>query len=116
MSKEKRNTCPVPRGILCIIGGKEEKTSDDRQEKGDELNESEDKQRMEVLERFVKEIGKPSAVIEVVTTATGKPDETFKEYQKSFKELGVGEVGHIHHKTRKEVLEDDLAARLEAAD
>lgn len=47
------NDCPVPRGTLFIIGGKE-----DKGETVEELNEEEKKSRLEVLGKFIELTGK----------------------------------------------------------
>lgn len=103
------NTCPVPNGILVIVGGKEDKDpyiSDD----------DSDKEPLEILKAFIKLIEKENPLVEVVTTASSVGDESFQDYKKVFEELNVTNVGHIHHDTRKEVLDSDLTERLNNAD
>src|SRR5207253_2731285 len=53
---------------------------------------------------------------EVITSASEESAESIREYKRVFKKLGIENIGHIHHKTRKEVLEDDLAQRIKDAD
>ena len=108
-----KNDCPQPNGILVIIGGKESK----------EQAEPENKQMphnftgQEILKRFIELIGKEYPVIEIVTSASNLVDESFKDYDKVFSELGIKKLGHIHHASRKEVLEDkELEERINAAD
>src|SRR3982751_3960112 len=102
------DTCPTPKGILVIIGGKEGKNSNS------DLEEGSDK-RLEVLETFVKLIKKDDPTIEVITSASEEGQESFEDYKKVFSQLNITKVGHIHHTVRKEVLEDDLASRVQQA-
>ncbi|MCW3094082.1 MAG: cyanophycinase [Ferruginibacter sp.] len=105
------NSCPIPSGILVIIGGKEDK--------GIQVDNPETKdqnERLEILKAFVKLTGKDKAVVEVITTASGSGDELFEDYKRAFGELGVPEPGHIHHKLRGDVLQEDLTDRLQNAD
>ena len=101
------NACPEPAGILVIIGGKE-----DKGDKAEEENET----REGVLKNFVALTEKENPCIEVVTSASSEGDEMFEDYKKVFEELKVKNIGHIHHKTRKEVLDDDLTERVNKAD
>lgn len=101
------NPCPVPQGILLVIGGKEDK--------GDSP-EDKDENRLAILKNFVQLTGKQDPNLELVTSASGEPDETFGDYQKVFEKLGVKCIAHIHHRERQEVLNDDLTDRVNNAD
>lgn len=102
MDENKNRECPVPKGILLIIGGSENKG-----EEADKEKETHDNfKRLEILKDFVKLIGKQEPMIEVITSASGSGDESFQEYKKVFKELKVKHVGHIHHNSRKEAMDD----------
>ena len=113
MSKESTNGCPVPEGILLISGGAENKGEEEAKGKETPSN----FHRLEVLKAFVQLTGRKDPIIEVITTASTEGDESFKDYQKAFKELKVGNVGHIHHNARIE-LNDDPAVmeRIKKAD
>ncbi|GAB2690994.1 cyanophycinase [Mucilaginibacter koreensis] len=110
---EIKNDCPVPNGILMIIGGAENK--------GDEAKNKERQPEaqtieMEVLNCFVTLLDKPNPHIEVITSASSsEPEETFKEYKAAFEKLGAGTVNHIHHDKREEVKLDEVQERLTAA-
>ena len=106
------NACPIPKGILVIIGGKEDK----RTEKETAQGKDEDKNRVEILKDFIQLTQKENPVVEVVTTASSEPDEMFADYEKVFKTLEPNTPGHIHHNSREEVLQDDLIERLQKAD
>jgi cyanophycinase len=112
-SRSKRdNRCPVPRGVLVVIGGKENKGNnnpDDKKKPPDFI-------RLQVLEAFRDVIDKKEPVVEVVTTASELPEEMFREYQAVFKEIGISKIGHIHHEKREDVLEDPMVERIKKAD
>jgi cyanophycinase len=108
---EHNNSCPVPNGILLIVGGHENKDG-----KAEKRVQEGDCNPREILENLVKLTGKEEPVIEVITSAGSDGEEYFKDYQKAFFELGVKQVGHIHHDKRREVLENDMLDRISAAD
>lgn len=105
------NECPVPNGILVIIGGKENKGEAPEKEL-----QRENFERLGILKLFVELIKKESAAIAVITTASSLPSEVFDDYKKAFTELGVQSLDHIHHDSREEVLKDDSADRIQKAD
>ena len=107
-----QNHCPVPGSVLIAIGGAENKGEDQPENKHKPGNFI----KLEVLQRMKDYTHKREPVIEVVTTASGEPSESFKAYQKVFSELGFGQVNQIHHDTRREVLADALLERLAVAD
>ena len=103
--------CPVPAGMLVIVGGKESKGEEpERQVKKENFV------KLDVLKTFVELIKKQDPIIEIVTSAGSEGKESFEEYKALFKELGVSKSGHIHHTTRKEVLDDALDERVQQAD
>lgn len=104
------NGYPVPKGTLLIIGGRENKGADDDRESRSGGG------KMEILQTFVKEIGKDDPLLEVITTPTSEPKEVFEEYKNAFAELGVTRINQIHHYKRKEILNDDLTERVRQAD
>jgi cyanophycinase len=107
------NNCPIPQGILLVIGGKESKSDDapENKEAPDGFTAE------EILKKFIELTGKTHPAIEIITTSSEVSNEVFNDYKKVFTELGVKKLGHIHHKVREEVLEDQsLEKRLEAAD
>ena len=112
MSKAKNKNCPVPAGKLLIIGGAENKGEEEVKKK----QTPSDFERLQVLKKFIELSGKKNPVVEIITSASNKGDDSFKEYKKAFDELNVTSVGHLHHTTRKEVLEDKgLLDRMEKA-
>src|SRR3954469_956803 len=98
MSKE----CPTPKGILVIIGGKENKGAEETEGRETPA----DFERLGILRSFVELTGKKNPIVEVITTASSEGDESFEEYRKVFEELKVEGIGHIHHNSREEVMSD----------
>src|SRR4051812_42121130 len=109
MAKE----CPVANGTLLIIGGKENKGA----EQPDGREAPGGFEPLDILKKFVELTHKKNPVIEVFTSASDEGKESFEEYRKVFEELKVESIGHIHHSTREEVLNDAGAVeRIEKAD
>jgi cyanophycinase len=111
VSNKLQNLCPVPKGTLLVIGGAESKG---------ELPASHEApdgyKPLEILKCFTELIRGSQPCIEIVTTASGEPVESFKQYKRLFKKLGIENVGHIHHNNRKEVVDDmDLENRVREA-
>src|SRR4051812_4224702 len=103
-TKNNRSDCPIPNGVLVMIGGKEDKG----QEAPENKQAPENFTGVEILKTFVELIGKDDPVIEVITSASSLAEGSFQDYNNVFSELGVKRINHIHHFTRKEVLESDL--------
>ena len=114
MKKAKDNNakeCPSPGGILVIIGGKESKDDAEPENKATPHNFA----GLEILKTFIELTGEKDPVIEVITTASSVGDESFSVYTKVFTELGVKNIGHIHHTSRQQVLDDNMGDRIAAA-
>lgn len=117
MARKNGNSCPVPKGVLVIIGGAEEKTLEKAEQEDDKREKENGHEEGAVLRKFVELMNRrESPLIEVVTTASGKPEESFADYKKIFGELGVRRVHHLHHNSRGEVLDDKLEKRVEEPD
>ncbi|GGH08920.1 cyanophycinase [Mucilaginibacter phyllosphaerae] len=101
---EKNNNCPVPTGTLLIIGGHESKDGPD------------DKNRPpEILKGFIDLMDRKDGVIEVITTASSVPEELFEDYRSAFVNLGVKNIGHIHHTSRLDAIKNNFEDRLNNA-
>jgi cyanophycinase len=99
---EHKNECPVPAGILVIIGGKESKgkqEAPDRETPAGFVT-------SDVLRTFAELTQKKYATIVIITSGSEEGQASFGEYKKVFNQLGHTAVSHIHHKLRQEVLED----------
>lgn len=113
MAERSISSCPVPRGVLLIIGGAENKGEGEAKKK----QTPSDFERLQVLKTFIALTGKENPVIEVFTSASSQGDESFEDYKKAFEELKISNLGHVHHNSRKEVIEDTaLLDRMEKAD
>jgi cyanophycinase len=105
---------PAPKGTLVVIGGAENKGQENLEKKQAPNNFT----GLEILRTFVELTRKENPVIEVITSASSVGDESFEDYNKVFTELGVKKIGHIHHKSRKEILDENaaLVERISRAD
>jgi cyanophycinase len=110
--KKKENHTPIPKGILVVIGGKENKGEEGPENK----KRPPDFIQLEVLQAFKDATHKKDPIVEVITTASTEGYESFMDYQKVFEKIGISNVGHIHHNTRQEVLNDPMTERINAAD
>lgn len=103
--------CPVPKGILLVIGGSEAKSESPEKEVQKNSDDT-----LEILKTFIKLTEKESPVVEVITSGSGEGAESFADYESVFRELGVSKIGHFHHNSREEVLNDNWRKRVEQAD
>jgi cyanophycinase len=99
---ENKTECPYPSGILVIIGGKESKGDDEASDR----KKPSGFVKSEILQAFAELSDKKYCNIQVVTSGSQEGETMFKEYKKAFNDLGHTAIGHIHHTTRQEVLED----------
>lgn len=111
MAKTSENSCPVPAGILLVIGGSESKGKEPENHEAPEGYHP-----LEILKCFTELLPGKDASIEVITSASGESEASIRQYKRAFKKLGIENLQHIHHKTRKEVLADDLEQRIKEAD
>lgn len=111
---KKQNTCPVPSGMLLIIGGAENKGEEEAKRK----QTPENFERLEILKKFIELTGKQQPVIEIITTGSSEGEEAFDDYKKAFEKLKLKHLGHIHHTSHKELLVNDegLIERIKNAD
>ncbi|KAA5536163.1 cyanophycinase [Taibaiella lutea] len=111
MGNDKNGTFQVPQGTLLVIGGHEDKCVEHESQR-DKPN----YQPMEILNEFIQLIGKGKPIVEVITTACADGIEIFNVYKEAFNQLGVDNVGHIHHTQRSEILAENVDERIEKAD
>jgi cyanophycinase len=111
MNTRESNGCPAPRGILVIIGGKENK-GQEPEGKSDDRN----TRRLEILQHVIALSGKKDPQIEVISSASSAADESFDDYLNAFNKIGASRINHIHHKNRNQILEHDLHTRIMQAD
>lgn len=93
-----------PKGCLIPVGGAEDKEAglDNFFEMG-------------ILKMIISQIPEGEEPrIEVITTASGDPDDTFNDYKEGFNKLGCQNVGHLNIRTRAEAELPKNLERLEA--
>lgn len=83
-------------GTLIIIGGGEKKDEERR-----------------ILKEVARQAG--SGKLVVVTVATEEPRESFQEYQKIFRELGVKKIEHLDVRLREEAKSEERVKILKGA-
>jgi cyanophycinase len=111
MKEQPINQCPVPNGILLMIGGKENKGEEPRTKVQKETSEP-----LSILRTFIELINKEKPKIAVVTTASSQGPTMFEEYKKAFSQIGEQTLEHIHHNVREEILNDDSAKQIQEVD
>ncbi len=94
---QQENDCPIPNGMLMIIGG--------------------GKEREAILKDFVDLIKIEHPVIELITTA-GSVDvvDTYEEYKGILQKHIPCTVNHLHHDRREDIRAEETEARVKAAD
>ena len=90
---------PVSGGVLCVIGGAEDRV-------GDRL----------VLRELVRLAGGSGARVAVVATASSLGPEVLEAYDGTFRDLGAGDVVGLRPESRADAEDPALAARLADVD
>ncbi|WP_407430389.1 cyanophycinase [Arcticibacter sp.] len=105
MKETNQFSAPVPNGVLFIVGGHEDKGDQEPEKKGAT-------KPLEVLKAFVGLIKKENPVIELVTSGSSDGEAYFADYKRAFGELGVSELGHIHHDIRSDILQEEFQSEI----
>jgi cyanophycinase len=96
----------IPKGRLLIIGGAEEKGS----------NEEKDRKKSKQFEHFeiLKEIIPTGSrkKIEIITTASDVPEEMNRTYRNAFEKLGYKNIGFIKIETKEEARDPKFVERI----
>lgn len=100
----------APKGYLVAIGGGEDKG--ERGEKEPQSN-SLDFVTEGVLQDVVSLMNHQKPVIEVLTTATATPEESFANYKSAFTKLGCSAVHHLDIRDREAANDKKQVARVE---
>jgi cyanophycinase len=101
-----------PNGKLIPVGGAEDKGTD-----VDEQDYSNHKAFFElgILRCILKEIPRGTQPqIEVLTTASSEPDETYDAYRNDFNKLGCPRVRHLKIQSRTDADSEEVLHRLSA--
>lgn len=97
-----------PKGYLVSIGGAEDK-GDEAQDKENSL----DFLKNGILKAVVDLFCEGDRIIEVITTATSTPEESYSNYQKAFTELGCVKAGHLDIRNREDANSEQVIQRLQ---
>lgn len=92
---EKITSTIVPKGLLVAVGGSEDKEHD-----------------LFVLRKIVSLHKNRATHIEVITTASEKPEETGKMYQRAFDKINGTTVQFMHIRTREQAEDEQYIQRL----
>ena len=99
----------IPKGILLIIGGAEDKGDNDKLEMERKNREF---KHFEILKLLLKEKKK----LEIITTGSEIQEEVKKKYQQTFDKLGFKNTGYIPIEDKNEARLDKYIKRVEKAD
>lgn len=100
-----------PKGFLVAIGGAEDKGTDSSNDPNDL-----DFFRDGILENVRALMQRENPHVEVITTASGIPDEYYREYEKAFRKLGFDKIGHLNIRQRSDADDSDWLERLRQCD
>jgi cyanophycinase len=105
----------IPKGKLIAIGGNEDKYTDPepnfRQHNNPHFF------KLGILKRFISETEKGTdSNIEIITTATGAPEELGETYFNAFAEIGCKNIGVLHIKERSDSNDKNIIKRLVECD
>jgi cyanophycinase len=99
----------VPKGYLVAIGGAEDKgQKKEEKTEGNELNFIKDG----VLKDVMSLMEGKNPIIEVLTSATSSPEESFQNYKKAFAKLGCTKVAHLDVRDRENAGDKKYLERL----
>lgn len=100
-----------PKGTLILIGGKEDKKEDITD---DGFSDCEASERFEILKHLLS--SKPSETrLEIITSGTAYPRESFETYRNLFEKFGVRETGMIDIDSRNKASEPDYIDKINNA-
>jgi cyanophycinase len=97
-----------PKGYLVSIGGAEDKGNN-----GQDKENSLDFLKNGILKTVVDLLKGSDPTLEIITTATSTPDESYKNYKRAFTQLGCVSVGHLNIRDREAANDKKVIQRLE---
>jgi cyanophycinase len=104
-----------PKGTLIVIGG-EIALPLDSDVNCEDLNGEKPQTSARILEKYCSLLPDENARIEIVSTASGIPEESYKYYSSAIKNLGFSNIGLLNIKTREQASEPAYVERLNKAD
>ncbi len=113
-SLDQSSECPLPKGVLIAIGGKENKGQGPEQNSNQENNEN--FILLGILDCFKAEIKKDNPLIAIIPTASSVPEESAQDYLQAFKKLGLTNVQVIDIRCREDAGKEEYIKLAEQAD
>ncbi|KAA5540171.1 cyanophycinase [Adhaeribacter rhizoryzae] len=108
---ESKSEVLTPKGILIAIGGKEDKGHD-----GDHIHDRNDQFiKLEILERFTKELKGKNPLIVIIPTASGEPEKAAKDYLEVFHKLKCKNVQVANIQNREDATNPDYLKLIKEA-
>src|SRR5438045_3019151 len=100
----------TPKGTILIIGGAEDKGEQEKETQ----QQNKEYEKLELLKDLLPaKNGKKR--IEIVTTASSKPEEMKKMYIEAFKKIGFLDVGFMNIENKLEARNPEFCKRIEKA-
>jgi cyanophycinase len=96
-----------PKGYLVSIGGAE-----DKGDKTTDKENSVDFLENGILKHIIQLTNQEQPIIEIITTATSYPLDTYRNYRDAFTSLGCVDIGHLNITDRLAANDEALLARL----
>jgi cyanophycinase len=104
-----------PKGTLIVIGG-EIALPLDNDVNCEDLNGEKPETNARILDKYCSLLPDTNARIEIVSTASGIPEESYKYYSDALKNLGFMNIGLLNIKSREEASDQAMIERLNSAD
>ncbi|RDC63487.1 cyanophycinase [Adhaeribacter pallidiroseus] len=113
-SLEHNSECPLPKGVLIAIGGKENKGQAPDHD-SNQIN-NENFIPLGILDCFKAELKKDNPLIAIIPTASSLPKESAQDYVQAFKKLGLNNVSVIDIRCREDATKAEYLQAVEQAD
>ncbi len=113
-SLEQSSECPLPKGVLIAIGGKENKGQAPDQNSS-QLN-NENFIPLGILDCFKAELKKENPLIVIIPTASTVPEESAQDYLQAFKKLGLTNAQVVDIRCREDAGKEEYIKLAEQAD
>ncbi len=96
------------RGFLVSIGGAEDKGNEQSEDKENSL----EFLKNGILKDVVELMHGNEPTIEVITTATAYPEDSYNNYKNAFEQLGCMQVGHLNLRSREAANSEEIIERI----
>jgi cyanophycinase len=101
----------IPKGKLVIIGGHEDKGTDEPSLPVAKRKKS--KPHIEILSSLISKIPRETHVIEIIAAASAIPKQMEAIYKKAYKEAGFTQVGFIRIENKRDVKNEAFTKRID---